>query len=82
MWHGHGPAQLPGWFAKYWGTWAQGIITTSNLPWARAWQTWHWPTGVGVGVDVAKTGSVIAKKTKVIATQTNIAASVFLNSVE
>jgi hypothetical protein len=36
---------------------------------------------VGVGVT-AKTGSVIAKKPKVIATQTNIAASVFLNSVE
>jgi hypothetical protein len=39
--------------------------------------------GVGAGVGVtAKTGSMIAKKTKVIATQTNIAASVFLNSVE
>jgi len=44
--------------------------------------------GVGLGGGVgglgltAKTGSVIAKKTKLIATQTNIAASVFLNSVE
>ena len=50
--------------------------------------------GVAVGVCVgcggglgglgfaAKTGSVIAKKPKVIATQTNVAVSVFLNSVE
>jgi hypothetical protein len=35
-----------------------------------------------VGVGVAKTGSAIAKKPKVIATQTNSAASAFLNSVE
>ena len=41
--------------------------------------------GVGVGLRwglAAKTGSVIAKNPKLIATQTNIAASVFLNSVE
>jgi len=43
--------------------------------------------GVAVGVGLwwglsAKTGSVIAKKPKVIAMQTNIAVSVFLNSVE
>jgi len=73
MLHGHGPAQLPGWVAKYRATWLQFIVTFSNLPLLILWQTWQ---------SAAKTGSVIAKKPKLIATQTNIAASAFLNSVE
>jgi len=43
------------------------------------WQTWQCCSGVGL---CAKTGPVIAKRPKVIATQTNIAASAFLDSVE